>query len=181
MKERASASLERGIGGIKLKVGQPDPMADRARIGAVRCHLGDAVPLMIDANQQWDRTTALRFGRIVEPLGLVWIEEPLDAHDFEGHAALAAELATPIATGEMLTSVEEHLRLIQAGGADFLQADAPRVGGITPFLTICTLAEHHRLGLAPHFVMEIHLHLAAAYPGEPRVEDRKSVGEGKGV
>src|SRR3546814_15414746 len=62
------------------------------------------------------------------------------------------------------------LRLIQAGGADFLQADAPRVGGITPFLKICTLAEHHRLGLAPHFVMEIHLHLAAAYPGEPWVE-----------
>src|SRR3546814_8804385 len=70
----------------------------------------------------------------------------------------------------MLTSVEEHLRLIQAGGADFLQADAPRVGGITRFLKICTLAEHHRLGLAPHFVMEIHLHLAAAYPGEPWVE-----------
>src|SRR3546814_15152061 len=112
MKERASASLERGIGGIKLKVGQPDPMADLARIEAVRGHLGEAVPLMIDANQQWDRTTALRFGRIVEPLGLVWIEEPLDAHDFEGHAALAAELATPIATGQLLTSVEAHPRLL---------------------------------------------------------------------
>ena len=170
MKERASASLERGIGGIKLKVGQPDPMIDLQRIEALRDHLGADVPMMIDANQQWDRTTALRFGRIVEPLNLVWIEEPLDAHDFEGHAALAAELATPIATGEMLSSVDEHVKLIQAGGADFIQADAPRVGGITPFLKICTLAELSRVDLAPHMVMEIHLHLAAAYASEPWVE-----------
>jgi L-alanine-DL-glutamate epimerase-like enolase superfamily enzyme len=170
MKERASASLARGIGGIKMKVGQPDPRLDLRRIDAMRSHLGASVPLMIDANQQWDRTTALRFGRIVEPFDLVWIEEPLDAHDFEGHAALATELATPIATGEMLTSVDEHLRLIEAGGADFLQADAPRVGGITPFLKVCARAEQEHLQLAPHFVMEVHLHLAATYASEPWVE-----------
>jgi len=170
MKERASTSLASGIGGIKLKVGQPDPMVDLRRIEAMRDHLGENVPLMIDANQQWDRATALRFGRIVEPFNLVWIEEPLDAHDFEGHAALAAALATPVATGEMLTSVDEHQQLIQAGGADFVQADAPRVGGITPFMKVCALAELNRLQLAPHMVMEIHLHLAAAYASEPWVE-----------
>ena len=47
----ASASLERGIGGIKLKVGQPDGALDLRRVQAVRQHLGDAVPLMVDANQ----------------------------------------------------------------------------------------------------------------------------------
>ncbi|MGW9176882.1 enolase C-terminal domain-like protein [Streptomyces decoyicus] len=34
-----------------------------------------------------------------------------------------------MATGEMLTSAEEHTRLIEAGAADFVQPDAPRVGG----------------------------------------------------
>ena len=43
----------------------------------------------------------------------MWIEEPLDAYDVEGHAALAAPLDTPIATGEMLTSVAEHGELIR--------------------------------------------------------------------
>jgi L-alanine-DL-glutamate epimerase-like enolase superfamily enzyme len=170
MRERIDALLARGIGGIKLKVGQPDPMVDIARLEAVRAHAGGSLPLMIDANQQWDRVTALRFGRIVEPLNLTWIEEPVDATDAEGHAALAAELATPIATGEMLTSVAEHDALMRAGAADYLQPDAPRVGGITPFLKICALAEHRRLLLAPHFAMEIHVHLAAAYPFEPWVE-----------
>ena len=51
-----------------------------------------------------------------------------------------------------------------------MQPDAPRVGGITPFLRIAALADHKRLAMAPHFAMELHLHLAAAYPGTAWVE-----------
>ena len=135
------ASLERGIGGIKLKVGQPDGALDVKRVEAVRKHLGDGVPLMVDANQQWDRPTAQRMCRIFEQFNLVWIEEPLDAYDHEGHAALAAQFDTPIATGEMLTSAAEHGELIRHRAADYLMPDAPRVGGITPFLKIAAQAE----------------------------------------
>jgi L-talarate/galactarate dehydratase len=168
--DNASASLAKGIGGIKLKVGQPDWRADLARLEAVRAHLDDDVPLMVDANQQWDRATAMRMGRLLERFDLTWIEEPLDAYDAQGHAHLARALDTPIATGEMLASVAEHVRLIEAGAADIIQPDAPRVGGITPFLTLASLAAHKQLDLAPHFAMEIHVHLAAAYPIEPWVE-----------
>lgn len=163
-------SRENGIGGIKIKVGQPDTAEDLRRVKAVREHLGDAFPFMVDANQQWDRATAQRMGRTLEPYNLVWIEEPLDAYDNEGHAALAASLDTPIATGEMLTSFGEHAQLITGGACDFVQPDAPRVGGITPFLQIMQLADFKGLRLAPHFAMEIHLHLAAAYPREPWLE-----------
>lgn len=166
----AAASIERGIGGIKLKVGQPDSALDIARVNAVRKHLGDAVPIMVDANQQWDRPTAQRMCRVFEPFNLVWIEEPLDAYDHEGHAALAASFDTPIATGEMLTSASEHGDLIRHRAADYLMPDAPRIGGITPFLKVAMLADHAGLMLAPHFAMELHIHLAAAYPREPWVE-----------
>ncbi|MFV0299825.1 MAG: enolase C-terminal domain-like protein, partial [Paracoccus sp. (in: a-proteobacteria)] len=99
-----------------------------------------------------------------------WIEEPLDAYDAIGHAQLAAALDTPIATGEMLTSVMEHMNLIVNDSVDFIQPDAPRVGGITPFLRICAFAEEKYLKLAPHFAMEIHLHLAATYAHDAWVE-----------
>lgn len=168
--ERAGESVESGIGGIKIKVGHPDHATDLARVTAVRERIGDSVPLMVDANQQWDRATARRMCRAFEPLNLVWIEEPLDAYDFAGHARLASTFDTPIATGEMLTSVAEHAELIRAGGADIVQPDAPRVGGITQFLKVLALAEGHNLQLAPHFAMEIHIHLAAAYAREPWVE-----------
>ena len=166
----AQASVERGIGGIKLKVGQPDRQLDIRRVKAVRQQLGDGVALMVDANQQWDRPTAQRMCRVFEDFNLVWIEEPLDAYDHEGHAALAAAFDTPIATGEMLTSAAEHAELIRHRAADILMPDAPRVGGITPFLKIAAMAEAAGLALAPHFAMELHVHLAAALPAEPWVE-----------
>ncbi|AQZ64635.1 mandelate racemase/muconate lactonizing enzyme family protein [[Actinomadura] parvosata subsp. kistnae] len=168
--EKATQSLAGGIGGIKIKVGQPAMAEDLRRLTAVREHIGDGVPLMVDANQQWDRPSALRFGRAVEEFGLVWIEEPLDAYDAEGHAQLAAALDTPIATGEMLSSIPDLVRLIDLRAVDYLQPDVPRVGGITPYLKVAALADHARLQVAPHFVMEIHVHLAAACPRDSWVE-----------
>lgn len=169
VKEAALKSLEAGIGGIKIKVGLPDPAEDERRVSAVREIIGD-VPLMVDANQQWDRSTALRMGRRFEDFSLTWIEEPLDAYDAAGHAKLARALDTPIATGEMLSSVAEHRELIRHGSCDIIQPDAPRIGGITQFLRLNQLADEAGLDLAPHFAMEIHLHLAACYPREPWVE-----------
>ncbi|WP_353174305.1 L-talarate/galactarate dehydratase [Paracandidimonas soli] len=163
-------SQESGIGGIKLKVGQPDLSIDIQRVSEVRKILGDDFPLMVDANQQWDRQKATRACRAFEQFDLTWIEEPLDAYDFEGHAQLSARFDTAIATGEMLTSAGEHAQLIMTEGSDFIQPDAPRVGGITPFLEIMALGAFKGRKLAPHFAMEIHLHLAAAYPIEPWLE-----------
>ncbi|MEJ8847742.1 mandelate racemase/muconate lactonizing enzyme family protein [Variovorax rhizosphaerae] len=163
-------SRQSGIGGIKLKVGQPDLAIDIERVAAVRKQLGNAFPLMVDANQQWDRQKATRACRAFEDFDLTWIEEPLDAYDFEGHAQLAERFDTAIATGEMLTSFGEHAQLIMGEGSDFIQPDAPRVGGITPFLQIMSLGAFKGRKLAPHFAMEIHLHLAAAYPIEPWLE-----------
>ena len=169
IKEKATASLEGGIGGIKIKVGQPDWREDLRRVASMREHLGDG-PLMVDANQQWERDRARRMCRALEGADLVWIEEPLDAWDAVGHADLSRAFDTPIATGEMLTSVPEHMALLEAGYRGIVQPDAPRIGGITPFLRFATLAAHAGLALAPHYAMEIHLHLAAAYPTEPWVE-----------
>jgi L-alanine-DL-glutamate epimerase-like enolase superfamily enzyme len=169
MKEKATASQEAGIGGIKIKVGQPDWKKDLDRVAEMREHLGET-PLMVDANQQWDRARARRMCRELEAFDLIWIEEPLDAWDAVGHADLSHAFDTPIATGEMLTSVPEHMALIDAGYRGIVQPDAPRIGGITPFLRFSTLAAHAGLALAPHYAMEIHLHLAATYPTEPWVE-----------
>nr|WP_281257672.1 mandelate racemase/muconate lactonizing enzyme family protein [Asanoa hainanensis] len=168
--DNADASRARGVDGIKIKVGHPSLAVDVARVRALREHLGDGVPLMVDANQQWDRHSARRAGRALGEFDLVWIEEPLDAYDAEGHAALARSLETPIASGEMLTSVAEHHELIRHRAVDVIQPDAPRMGGITQFQRLAAVAEQQHLTLAPHFAMELHVHLAAAYPLEPWVE-----------
>jgi len=70
----------------------------------------------------------------------------------------------------MLSSVAECGELIRHNSVTFLQPDVPRVGGITPFLKITNQADLNRLKLAPHFVMEIHIHMGCAYPHEAWVE-----------
>lgn len=168
--DNAARVLDAGVGGVKIKVGHPDHREDLRRVRTVRERLGDAVPLMVDANQQWDRATAQRMGRALDEYNLVWIEEPVDSYDAEGHAQLTRSLDTAIASGEMLTSVSEHQEFIRLGAVDILQPDAARIGGITQFLRVAALADERHLQLAPHFAMEIHAHLAAAYPREPWVE-----------
>src|SRR5690606_31308783 len=97
-------------------------------------------------------------------------EEPLDAYDVEGHAQLAALGAIPIATGEMLVSAAEHFSLIEGKSVQFIQPDAARVGGITQFNRVTAKAAEAYLDLAPHFAMETHIHLSAAYPHAAWVE-----------
>src|SRR5258708_3933016 len=82
-----------------------------ARRGAGRRRLGDSSPRRVGATAEWDPPTALGGGARPEVFGLVWIAEPRDAYDSEGHAQLAAALDTPIATGKMLTSHAEHAHL----------------------------------------------------------------------
>lgn len=168
--ESVERSIASGIGGIKIKVGHPDARQDMARLEAVARQIDGRVALMVDANQQWDRAAALRMCRNMESFGLIWIEEPLDAYDVAGHAALAQAIDTPIASGEMLVSAAEHFAMVDGNAVDFIQPDAARVGGITQFMRVMARAQEAQLAMAPHFAMELHLHLAAAYPHGAWVE-----------
>ncbi|MBN2972833.1 mandelate racemase/muconate lactonizing enzyme family protein [Roseomonas aeriglobus] len=187
--DNVEASIASGIGGIKIKVGHPDPKVDLARLDAVARQIDGRVALMVDANQQWSRDAAQRMCRAMEAHGLVWIEEPLDAYDIEGHAALAGSFDTPIASGEMLVSAPEHFAMIRSRAIDFVQPDAARVGGITQFLRVAAMAEEAQLSLAPHFAMELHVHLSAAYAHaawvehfdwlDPLFNERQTIRDGK--
>lgn len=168
--DNAQHVLAEGAGGIKIKVGQKDYKEDVRRVEALRKTLGDDVPIMVDANQQWDVSTTLKAGRYLDEFNLVWLEEPVGAHDVEGHRRLSHSLGTPIATGEMLTSFEEGLPYFEQRAFDVCQIDAPRIGGITQYKKVMERCEEQRLVLAPHYSMEVHLPLAACYSNDVWVE-----------
>jgi len=44
--------------------------------------------LRVDANQGWDRPTALRAIRALEPYGVDFVEQPVPRWDFEGMAEI---------------------------------------------------------------------------------------------
>jgi L-alanine-DL-glutamate epimerase-like enolase superfamily enzyme len=160
----ALASKHQGWPGVKLKIGKPRPQEDLERLSAVREAVGPAFDIMVDANQSMTYAEAKRRAHLFEQLDLYWLEEPLPAEDLGGHVQLAAATSIPIAVGESIYSLSHFREYLAAGAAGILQPDAARLGGITPWLKVAHLAEAFNVKVAPHFLMELHVSLAAAVP-----------------
>jgi L-alanine-DL-glutamate epimerase-like enolase superfamily enzyme len=163
-------SFKRGFRAIKMKVGRERLSEDVERVRAMREHLGRECPLMVDANMGWTVDEALRAARALAPFDLYWIEEPTIPEDFAGHARIARESATPIATGENLHSLYEFRQLIETGGVGFPEPDVTSCGGVTVFLKIAHLAEAWNLPITSHGAHDITVHLLAAVPNRSFLE-----------
>jgi len=168
--EETLAAQAAGFKGAKIKVGQPHVSQDVARLKAVRKAVGDGFEIMVDANQCFTLSEALRRAPRYAELGIAWFEEPLPGDDITGHARLAAASEVPIAVGESLYSPTQFAAYVQQGAASILQVDVARVGGITPWLKVAHMAEAFNLAVCPHFLMELHVSLTAAAPAAAWVE-----------
>jgi len=154
--------LERGLPGVKVKVGRPDPAEDEERVGAVRRLIGDEVDLMVDANMAWTTEEALERGRRLEAFGLRWYEEPTIPEDVAGHARLARELEVPIAVGESLHSPHEFRRYVDEGATAIVQIDPITNGGITASAAALRMADEAGLQTSSHYTDELSAHLLCA-------------------
>jgi len=162
----AAELVGQGFRAVKMRLGRPREADDLAAARAVRDAIGPEVRLMADANLGWDVQYALRMGRKLEDAGidLTWFEEPIPHDDVAGQARLAAELATPLATGENAYTHFGFRELIEAKAVDVMTADLERIGGVTGWLRTAALAEAWRLPLTSHLFPELSCHLLAASP-----------------
>jgi len=55
---------------------------------------------MIDAGHAWNVETAIERARMLAPLGITWLEEPLSQDDRKGYGRLCPQSPIPIAAGE---------------------------------------------------------------------------------
>ncbi|MDX8147672.1 mandelate racemase/muconate lactonizing enzyme family protein [Lentzea sp. BCCO 10_0061] len=166
----AKETAAQGWQGIKMKVGKPDLTEDVERLEAVRAAVGERFAIMVDANQSMTGAEAIRRANAFRNVNLTWLEEPLPADDVSGHERLAKATSIPIAVGESLYSVAQFREYLERGAASIIQVDAARIGGITPFLKVAHLAEAFNADVCPHFLMELHVSLAAALPNGKFVE-----------
>ncbi|UNK70518.1 mandelate racemase/muconate lactonizing enzyme family protein [Microbacterium sp. H1-D42] len=161
--ELYAAYADRGFTSAKLKGGR-NLDADLRRFGIVGDLLSanTAAPaLMLDVNESWNLKQAVRYISALEQhIDLTWIEEPLRRWDAVGHARLSAAIRASVATGENLTGLEQFRPLLDAGGADIVQAGA--VWGITHFLRVAVTAHGRDLPVSPVGLTANHTVTAAA-------------------
>ena len=162
---------ERGFAAVKIKVGRVSAREDAARIAAVRDAIGPDVELFTDANNAWpDATAAIRAIRRWEEYDLGWVEEPNPPDELAAHAAVAAAVEPPIATGEIHQTRWDFQQILDHEAAAILQTDAAVCGGITEFRRIAALAAGRGVTVAPHWLADLHVHLVAATPNATWVE-----------
>src|SRR5690606_37734068 len=103
------ARMNAGLGyrRIKLKI---EPGWDVDVVAAVREALPDA-DLTVDANSAYSLVDAPRL-RELDAFGLPDVEQPLAHDDLVDHAALQAQLATPICLVESIHSPEDRKSVV---------------------------------------------------------------------
>ena len=163
-------NLAKGFRAIKMKVGRKRLAEDIERVKAMRAHLGEGFPLMVDANMTWSVDEAIRAARAFQPFDLTWLEEPTVPEDPEGHARIVREGGLPIAAGENLRSVWEFKQYIDCGGVTFPEPDVTNCGGVTAFMKIAHLAEAFNLPVTSHGAHDVTVHLLAACPNRSYLE-----------
>lgn len=123
--------LEQGYNRIKLKIA---PGWDVELARAVRAKYPD-INLMLDANSAYTLADAAHLKKLDE-FNLMMIEQPLGYNDIYEHAALQAQLQTPICLDESVKSVSDLHLALELDACRILNLKPPRVGGFTASLAI---------------------------------------------
>ena len=163
-KRAITAAVEQGYHAFKIKVGRSSLEDDVRRIRTAFDIVGKGRRLLVDANQVFNRNEALRRGKVYQEMGCFWYEEPLPPHEMEGYAMLAQELEMRIATGENLYTKYAFADLIARRGADVVQPDNRRAGGVTEWMEIAAMADGYGLELASHGGSATDLNMLLAMP-----------------
>ena len=116
----------------------------------LRENLGPDIDIAIDFHAKTSPSVASILVKEVEPLNLLFIEEPCPPENVKAMARIARRSTTPIATGERLVASYGCRELIELGVADILQPDINHVGGITALWKAGAMAEASGISMAPH-------------------------------
>ena len=170
--DEARMYVELGFAGMKTKVGGLSLAEDVRRVAAIREAIGPDVFLMVDANQAYNATTAMRIGRELVALDIFWFEEPVNARDVEGYLQVKRALPMAIAGGENLRTRYEFKDYIGRRAVDIVQPDVMNVGGITEMHRVASMANAFGILCNPHVwgspvMIAASLHVAAAVPECP--------------
>lgn len=170
----AIARREQGFDAVKMNGTEdndwfsgPGMVADAVeRLGLVR---DTGVDVGVDLHGRVHKPMARQIVRALEPLGPLFIEEPLLSENPEAIAQLAAQTTVPLALGERLYSRWDFKPFFDRSAIDIAQPDLAHAGGISEGRRIAAMAEAYDVALAPHcplgpLALAACLQVAAATP-----------------
>jgi muconate cycloisomerase len=146
---------------FKIKIGARSPEADVARLRRLAGALAGRASLIVDANQAWDETTAVRCLPVLAELGVRLVEQPLPAWNLAGMARLRARSTVPLMADEGVFSAHDMLDVARAGAADVVSLKLVKHGGLLATRDVAAVAEAAGIGLYGGCLLESSIGAAA--------------------
>lgn len=121
-------------------------------IAAVRKEAGPNIDICVDMHGRYDATTGRRVAKMMEPLNLMWLEEPIPADNIDVYKTITQETSTPICAGENFYLAYGYTRLLSEAGIDIVMPDLQKCGGLGEGQRIANLANLYYVPFSPHMV-----------------------------
>ena len=153
--------INRGVIGVKIKVGQKNLINDIQRVKEVRKLIGPKTKLMVDANYSMTVKQAIEAAQAFKEFNILWFEEPTEPDDYFGYAKIAETSNVPIAMGENLHTMHEFNHALKYSKLSFIQPDASNCGGITCWLKVAKKAKSLKINISSHGIQELHVSLVS--------------------
>jgi mannonate dehydratase len=117
---------------------------------AARQALGPDLHLLHDVHHRLTPIEAARLGKALEPHRLFWMEDPVPAELQESFRLIRQHTTTPLAVGEVFSSIHDCQQLIQEQLIDYIRTTVVHAGGITHLRRIAHLAELYHVRTGSH-------------------------------
>jgi len=122
------------------------------QIAAARQAVGPMIDICVDMHGRYDAPTAHQVAKRLEPLNLMWLEEPIPAENAEAYKAITESTSTPICAGENHYLAHGFRRLLEIGAVDIIMPDLQKAGGLGEGQRIANLSNLYYVPFAPHMV-----------------------------
>lgn len=119
-------------------------------IGAVHEAVGEDTDIAVDCHWRYNVSDVVRVARELEPLRLLWLEDPVPPGSVRALKAVSSRVRVPIATGENLNLFEGFREIIDEHAVSIVTPDLQKVGGLHTACRIAELADGQTLPVAPH-------------------------------
>jgi galactonate dehydratase len=133
------------------------------QIAAARQAVGPETDILVDMHGRYDAVTGKAVAKRLEPLNLLWLEEPIPAENVEAYRLIAEETTTPIAAGENHYLAYGFRRMLEIGAVDIVMPDLQKAGGLGEGQRIANLANLYYTPFAPHMVASFLGAMASAH------------------
>ncbi len=122
------------------------------QIAAARESVGPNVDICADMHGRYDTTTGERVAKMLEPLNLMWLEEPIPAENIDAYKKITDSTSTPICAGENVYLAHGFRKMLEMGAVDIIMPDLQKVGGLGEGQRIANLSNLYYVPFAPHMV-----------------------------